>query len=294
MLLSGSGSPPVSTLTGASDGAYSLTGFGFGAYTITPTKVGGANTAISSYDAALVAQHVVGPPAPTLQGNQLIVADVSGSGDLSSFDAAEIAIYSVGGTRFGTSGTWRFDPVSNFHSSVTSSIIGENYSALLFGDVSGNWNFPDSLPGRQQTRNSGPERKATVSAPQTVALPGSQIVIPVTANGIADKGIISYEFTLSYDPSVIKPDENPVGLARTVSRGLTAVTNIPQPGILRVAVYGAFPIESNGILLNLRFIAVGAPGSATALTFDKMMFNEGEPKISVTSGSVKLSTAAFD
>ena len=67
-----------------------------------------------------------------------------------------------------------------------------------------------------------------------------EISIPVNVQGVADKGIISYEFDLRYDPAMIQPLENPVDVAGTVSRGLSVVTNAVEPGLLRVVVYGAY------------------------------------------------------
>ncbi len=135
VLLSAVGSPDVSAITSAA-GTYTLGGFGSGAYTVTPTKVGGAN-GISSFDAGLIAKHVAG--IQVLTGNQLIVADVSGNGTLSSFDAGQVARYTVGINGFGSSGNWIFVPATRFYPSVTSTIAGEDFIALLMGDVSGNW-----------------------------------------------------------------------------------------------------------------------------------------------------------
>jgi hypothetical protein len=72
------------------------------------------------------------------------------------------------------------------------------------------------------------------------------------------------------------------------------VTNAKEPGLLRVVVYGAMPIDDNGVLLNLRFSAVGAVGSISPLTFERIMFNEGEPRVSVADGEVALAEMAFD
>ena len=61
---------------------------------MTPTKTGGINGAINSFDAGRIAQHVVG--IDPLTGNQLVVADVSGNGTISSFDAGQIALFTAG------------------------------------------------------------------------------------------------------------------------------------------------------------------------------------------------------
>lgn len=135
VLLTAVGSPNLSA-TSRSDGTYTLGGFGSGTYTVIPTKVGSAN-GITSFDAGLIAKHVAG--LQLLTGNQLIVADVSGNGTLSSFDSGQIARYAVGVAGFGSSANWIFVPVNRTYSSVNSSMSGEDFIALLMGDVSGNW-----------------------------------------------------------------------------------------------------------------------------------------------------------
>jgi len=145
--------PIVSTTTGAPGPTaeqYSLTGFGAGSYTITPTKTGGAN-GISSFDAARIAQHAVG--ISVLNATQLVVADVSNNGTVSSFDAAQIARYVAGSPPFGVTGTWRFVPVNKVYSSITGDLTGEDYSAFLMGEVSGNWTNSGARPTNQFNPN---------------------------------------------------------------------------------------------------------------------------------------------
>ncbi len=137
VLLSGMGTPDVSATSDFPGGMYSLTGFGGGSYTVTPSKTGSVNGAISSFDAAKVALHAAG--TTVLTGNQLAVADVSGNGTISSFDAGQIARYAAGVPGSGSAGIWIFTPASRNYASVTTNIKGEDYVALLMGDVSGNW-----------------------------------------------------------------------------------------------------------------------------------------------------------
>jgi len=138
VLISGAGSPDVSTTTSFPGGTYTLTGFGATSYTVAPTKTDGVN-GISSFDAGRIAQHVSG--GTLLTGNQLIVADTSNNGSISSFDAAKIAQFVSGGTIIqpNVTGTWRFIPVNRAYASVTSSVAGEDFIAVLMGEVSGNW-----------------------------------------------------------------------------------------------------------------------------------------------------------
>jgi glucose/arabinose dehydrogenase len=283
--INGVGSPNVSTTTaapGTGEGTYTLTGFGSGSYTVTPSKTGGVNNSISSFDAARVAQHVTGIP-PLLNANQRIAADTSGNGEVSSFDAAQIAQYvvSAGG---GHAGEWKFLPASRNYASVTGSITGENYDAVLVGEVTGNWNNT----GARAMINRGPQRATTVELPRLVSPSGEDIAVPVAVRGIANKGIIAYEFDLRYDPSVIQPQKTAIDVAGTVSRGLSVVVNADEPGLVRVAVYGPMPITNSGVLLNLNFTAIGKPGSVSPLTWDRLILNEGTPSVTTTNGQVEL------
>ncbi len=301
--VTGTGSPNVFTTTaapGGSAGTYSLTGFGAGSYTVTPTKTTGGVNGISSFDAGKIAQHVAGIP-PLLNATQLIAADASGNNAVTSFDAGQIARFVTSSPPFGIAGTWRFftpnptfpvgaSPTSRTYPSVTSNITGEDYVGILVGEVSGNWN-PSTAPIRPA---AGPERSTAVELPNLMTPADKEILIPVSIQGAANKGIISYEFDLRYDPSVIQPLSEPVDLAGTVSRGLSVVTNATEPGLLRVVVYGAMPIDSDGVLLHLRFTAVGPAGSASPLTWKRIMFNEGEPRVMAVDGHVELSLIDSD
>lgn len=280
VLVTASGSPNVSDTTDAA-GEYALTGFGSGGYVASASKSGGENAAISSFDAARIAQHVVG--GANLTATQMTVADVSGSNDVSSFDAAMIARYVASqGSPTGSTGNWLFSPSARAYPSVSGNVAGEDYSALLMGEVSGNWT------------DSAPERNATTAGGVSVRLPhvrmsaNREIIIPVSVQGARNKDIIAYEFDLRYDASVIQPLAETVDLENSVSRGLSVVTNWTVRGLLRVVVYGPFPIETDGVLLNLRFAAVAGKGAVSLLTFERIVFNEGEPNAATSNGIVRL------
>ncbi len=282
-----SGSPSVAATTNAS-GAYSLSGFGPGTYSISPFKGGGTNNAISGFDAAKITQFAVN--LTTLTPNQQAAADVSGGGGISSFDATLVGRYVVAaGPPIGSAGEWVFTPANIFHGSIFSNIANENYTALLMGDVSGNWNSPTSLPGRPA---GGPERSAAIKAPNMEVPADSDLIVPVNIQGAAGKGVVSYDLDLRYDPNVIQPQAGAIELAGTVSRGFYAVANSAEPGLLRVSVFGTMPINSNGVLLKLRFTAVGTPGSMSPISWERLLLNEGDPRAVTVDGSVKLTDAA--
>ncbi|MFN0279328.1 MAG: cohesin domain-containing protein, partial [Pyrinomonadaceae bacterium] len=280
-LISGTGSPNVATTTG-SDGSYSLSGFGAGEYTVTPSLMGRQNGSINSLDAALILQHVLG--ISVLDSTQQIVADISGNGVIQTYDAADVAGYAISGFSAGRTGDWIFSPLGRTYQSVSGNITGENYNALLIGEVSGNWSNNESRSGNR----GGPERPTIVTAPNLVTTTSDEVIIPINIQNGENREIISYEFDLRYDPLVIQPQIKPVSTEETVSLDLSFATNIIEPGLLKVAVYGAMPIVSDGVLLNLKFNVVGASGAMSTLVWERIVLNEGYPEASTADGMIEV------
>lgn len=279
------GSIPVSALTNAS-GVYSLSGMGSGPYTVTPSKTGGTNGALSAFDSGLIAQFVVN--LISLNATQQTVADVSGTGGVTSFDAALIARYVVSLPNTGSSGTWRFTPVNRSYPNVNTNQSGQDYTALLMGDVSGNWGDPvlfRLLPGND-TKAIG------VTAGRTTASPNSEVVVPVTIGDVSGKGVVAYQFEMTYDPDVLAPAANPVELGGTMSDGLAVTVNSETPGLLKVVIFGANSLNGSGNLLNLKFTAIGAVGTTSALAWQEFMLNEaGTVQTRTTDGQVEVTAA---
>lgn len=235
--------------------------------------------------------------------NQRVTADTSGNNAVSSNDAGLVARYVSGLGATGITGTWRFfvppgptfpvgaSPTSRNYPTLTGDISGEDYIGLLIGDVTGNWMNVGPRPAKLQkadAENSGPVRDIAVELPSVVSTVDKEVVVPVNVQGVAYKGVISYELDVRYDPTVIQPHAVVADLSGSISSGLVAVVNTNEPGLLRVVVYGPLPINEDGLLLNLRFMSVGNAGSASPLIFERMMFNEGEARVAVTDGLVQL------
>jgi hypothetical protein len=282
------GSIPVSALTNTG-GAYSLSGMGSGSYTVTPTKTGGDFAGISGNDSALIAQFVVN--LMPLNATQQTVADVSGTGGITSFDAALIARYVVSLPNSGATGSWRFTPVNIVYPNVNANISGQDYTALLMGDVTGNW-FDPSATRLLSVIHKG--RPVTVRLPDTTAARGSELVVPITISDSTDKGILSYEFDLSYDPTVLEIGTNPTDTVQTLSDGRSVTVNAMTPGLIKVVVFGATSLSGEGALLNLRFNAIGDVGSTTALTWENFNFNEGGIYTKTSNGQIMIRATNSD
>ncbi|MFT3746150.1 MAG: cohesin domain-containing protein [Pyrinomonadaceae bacterium] len=290
------GSVNVSTTTApapTSNGQYTLSGMGAGAYTVTPSKVGGVapllggGQTITSQDAAVTAQFVAN--LIPLSAAQQAAADVSGTGGITSFDAALIARWVISLPGSGNTASWVFTPTSITYGNVNTNQTGQDYSAILMGDVTGNYSQTLS-----PARPDSPEADAVVtSAPTATANSGTEVSIPLTVGDTTGRGITSYQFMFKYDPTVLEPLANPVDLTGTVSRNMIPTVNVSQPGVLQVVVFGTMPITGEGSLLKLRFNTIGAVDSTSGLEWDNFSFNEGNVMARTVDGSFRV-TASTD
>jgi uncharacterized protein (TIGR03437 family) len=288
--ITASGSPQSSATTNTS-GAYQLSNLGGGPYTLTPAKTGDAN-GITSFDAAQIAQHVVG--IITLNTCQQAAADTSGNGQITSFDAAFIAQYAVGITNpDNRTGAWRFLPPSRAYASLSGNQTAQNFDAVLMGELTGNW-----TPGGGNNLLAGDSfnnqrvlspTQVAISLPQISAAPGSSVTIPITVGDLTGRNFISFDFDLTYDASVLQAQSNPTDSTDTLARNLTITANA-TPGRLRVSAFGAQAMAGAGTLLKLKFTVTGASGTGTALTWQQFIFNE-TPQTNLVNGRVNAASA---
>ena len=283
------GTPPVSGTTN-SLGNYLLSGFGGGAYTVTPSRpiqACGINNGIMANDASMVSQYVVS--LITLTPAQQAAAKVSGNltPALSSFDAALIAQRVVCISNVvNLAGQWKFTPASVPHPLGVVGSLTENYDAYMMGDVDGNWN-PAVFPNRPSQLTPSSDA-VTASVAVVAAAPGSQVTIPFRIDNLQGKTVGSYQFDIEYDPTVIEPGQVAATIAGTMSSGLSVVSNAPTPGLLKVAIYGVLPVGGDGVYANLRFTVLGGVGSSTPLTINGFTFNNGSDEVTSIGGQLTV------
>jgi hypothetical protein len=304
----------VSTVSTATDlsGAYLLENLTAGEnYTVSLTKSGDRN-GISPFDATLVLRHVAangqGPNA--LSVNQQKAADTNGDGNISPFDATLILRYIAAGGQTpntGQTGNWKFLPGTQNYQSLSNSLSGENYEAVLIGEVNGDWTQPAPgsfapMDNQGEIAASVEETEAEISLPDNAsAASGSLIVVPVTFANKSGESISGYNFDIEFDPKVLQPDSGtPIDTGATLSQEMTVVHNRTQAGRIGVAASGGNPnerISKGDLLLKLRFRVVGTTNDlkkpTTALTFHQQPIFENESGTALTvksaNGSIRIS-----
>ncbi|MGC2238114.1 MAG: DUF5050 domain-containing protein [Pyrinomonadaceae bacterium] len=269
------------TATTAADGSYSLDRFIGGNYTVTPSKSGEINNAISGLDSSQIARYSIG--LTQLSETRLLAAEVSGNNLVNSYDAALIAQFAANISNPGSAGTWKFLPASRSYSNITANLSGQDYSAILMGDVTGNWTPPSQLAARGAAQTIQPDANAVaVGLPTLNAARNQTVIVPISVGDVTGRGFIAYDFEISYNPSVLQPDvAAPVNTAGTISSNLSVAANPNTPGRLFVTAYGINELQGAGTLLNLRFKVIGQGGQASPLNFERLVFNEN-PAQSVT------------
>jgi hypothetical protein len=159
--------PVQSQTTTNTAGAYALGGTAGAPARIMPSRTGGQATALSALDAAWILQAVAG--SRTLDADQLQAGDVTGDGTLSTLDASLVLQHIVGllprlPAAERCASDWLFIPAPTAapNQSVVAPLLtssactmgaiafsplagqatGQDFRAVLLGDVTGNWTGP--------------------------------------------------------------------------------------------------------------------------------------------------------
>jgi hypothetical protein len=314
--------PGNGAATSDSDGAYQINNLTAGGnYTVSLTKSGDRN-GISPFDATLVLRHVAangqGPNA--LSVNQQKAADTNGDGNISPFDATLILRYVAANgpnANTGEVGNWKFLPGTQNYQSLNNSLSGENYEAVLIGEINGDWMPPApgslaQMDNQDETTNLAEEAEiaktdesnsdAEISLPIELSTKGAEdtLVVPVLLTNYAGRTVSGFSFDLQFDPTVLQPDETmAIDTNETLSQGFSVVHSITKSGRIGVAVGGGSSIndiKANEVLLKLRFKVVRSKrrtvGGETSLTFRQTPIfedNDGDSlKVKRTNGSVRV------
>jgi hypothetical protein len=254
--------------TGLSDamGAYTVSGAQAGDYTLTPSKSDGVN-GISAYDASLVLQHAAG--LITLSGYAATAADVNKSGAITSMDAFYILQKAVDLITLpfpGAGVVWDFSPPNRSYPTLNSDQTGQDFTAILLGDVSGNWNAA-----------GGQGLSALAQEPVTITVVGGR----VSPSGLAtvtlwldapDVQVYSLDLALAYSPTVASAASVQ---SSPLAAGFVSSANLSQSGQVRLALAGALPISGRGELLTLTFQVANPPRGSTDLLLTRGEVNEG-------------------
>ena len=182
-------------------------------------------------------------------------------------------------------------PPARSYASLSGNQTGQNFDAVLVGDVSGNWSpSTNPLPPRFSSLILD-ALQTTVALPAVNAVKGTTITIPVNVGDLSGMNVIAYDFDLTFDPNLLQPATTPYDAAGTLSSAMTVTANATT-GRLRVSAFGTSALSGSGTLLKLTFNVIGA-GATAGLTWQKFALNEDTlAPTALTNGSVAVPPAA--
>jgi hypothetical protein len=285
------------------------------------------NGAISSFDAANIARHAV--HLITLSTNQQIAGDVTGNGQVTSTDASFVAQFASHvidhfPVAVSDNSDWRFLRCDTYQDATNqtcgapvyqhnplSGSATDNFYAVLYGDVTGNWG-PSSFASSAQSgsgtssdelaaisrdaaaadrlggRTATPPRLARRSNPASLSLKGWSSPLKVGQRRVLQvnvqkaDGIVGLDLNLTYDQSrisIVEIQTSGLGSAMTV------LTN-DETGSVRIAAYGVVPLVGSGSIMTITVEALADTGSRIPLSIDGSANEGGIPLRTAGQGSV--------
>jgi len=265
-------------------GQYAFSGLSVGTQNLWPQKSGDFAAGISTLDAVYVLESLSG--TRTLNTAQTLACDVTGNGALSVLDAVMILQYKAGlMTSFPAAqkcaSDWAFLPIPQPSPSMqvippgmvagtcqpgtvvfdplASQCNGVDFSAVLFGDCTGNWQPSlgnGAANSAQIARSLSPGSGARLGRAQRH---GRHLRVPLYVR--ADSGFQGLDVEVAYDPAVLRAlGARGAGAAR---HGLIA-TNTKVPGRMIISLASAARLPAGETLL-LDFTATNARVAASSI-----------------------------
>ena len=309
------------TLAGTSSGATTTNGTGNytftclpspGNYTVTPSKAalipGSIQAAnINTLDVLAAQRHyltvAIIPP-----GCGRDAGDVNGDGRIDTSDVVAIQRFYLGLTfGYANVGQYQFTPPAR--TGITSTQTGQDFVALVFGDIVGNFVHRPESPS--QDAAEVPATVAAVSLP-TGAVDASvtNFIAQVTTTAIdAANKLVGFQGDFTFDERVVTFQSEPVQNAGLTAGNWNVSGNVlpVQPGAgpirtLRISAYSTdlTPLSGQGTLFELRMARVSKAAQSTQLLWaappDDFIFIDADLKTQrpgyTASGGVKSSGEA--
>ena len=139
------------------------------------------------------------------------------------------------------------------------------------------------------TANLFAQSAVHVSLPTAASNNGTNVTMPITAGNTSGRGIIAFDATITYNAAVLQA----VNVTATgLTQGWSITANTSVPGQIRIAAFNAIALSGSGSLLNLTFTVVGTTCAESELTFANFVFNEGDPPVTTSNGTFKVTPCA--
>jgi hypothetical protein len=279
MNLTGPSPAPSSTPTDAS-GNYTLSGLAAGlTYTVTPTKAaripGTGN--INTVDVISVQKEFTSGGTFLPPGCRKQAADCAGPAGVNTIDVIAVQKFFLGSTTsgIGNVGKYKFTPASTTYTAISSNQVAQNYSAIVFGDVSSPFvalTRPGG-PGPDAADESSVSTVATVALPKVAAGQGDFAAAVRTSSIDANNKLVGFQGDFTFDERVVTFESEPVQKAELTGGNWNVSGNVLSgKGPIRTLRISAYsndftPLSGEGTLFELRMNTVSKSAQSTQLNW---------------------------
>ncbi len=243
-------------------GNYQLSVRGKKDYTVRIKKTKGEHvgSAITSYDAALIARMAVNLDMPN--SSNKAAADANSDGRINMYDAAITLRFAVQLPPLTDShaGEWIFNPTGMFYDSITADQLNQNYQGYIISDVDGSYNSP----AFGLMKITLPETEIITHEIQ----PGAEFFMPLEIN--SEQQMLSFDLDLRYDQSVLEFLRIETTAA---SKNFQLAYNANFNDRLLIGAYTQNPINEPGKLLLIVFKAKAPAGQQTEISVANFLIN---------------------
>jgi hypothetical protein len=216
------------------------------------------DTTVTSYDAALAARCANGNES--LTGFPRKAADINGDGAILMNDVMQIARYAVSleGSGATKAGDWYFEPSQRSYTNIQADQTGQNYTAVIRGDVDGDW---ASGVAKASAGFSGTLGKEAV-------LDGDTLRVSLSLSRAFP--LLSFDFALAFNPNLLTYCGNRAGSAGD----LFTILENAENGILRLGGFTVDDRMKSGDLLELVFAVKGRSADIRTLKLLRAQLNQ--------------------
>ena len=243
---------------------------------MTPTKAALApgSAGINTVDVIAIQRHLLNLGTP-LSGCRLTAADVNGDSAVNTVDVIAIQRFFLGlSTGLANVGHYQFSPANLTYPGLVTNQTGQNFDALVFGDVATTFvHRPEGDPA--QDAAEVPATVAAVALPEVaLARARSNFIAAVRTTDIdANNKLVGFQGDFTFDERVVTFQSEPVQKAGITGGNWNVSGNVlPGAGPIRTLRISAYsndftPLSGEGTLFELRMTRVsqGAQGYALAL-----------------------------
>ncbi len=153
----------------------------------------------------------------------------------------------------------------------------------------GNALLPVSTSGGLVTIEEGSlENAVTVTLPVQTAYADAAIAIPVRVTDLTNHAVMSYEFTIAFNDSILQPID--VATTSCLTASWPAPTVYINPNSIQVSGQGYQALADSGALvqLNFRTRPRQLSGRKSDLQFTSFRFNQGSPRTVLHHGAITI------